>query len=93
MKAKYVRNFIDEFLIEDKSKESLEVRNPKECWLWYSRAIQDLEELERLAEIGRATETALAIDGMNAYIYAESGCEYDITTVEDLIKWYEIEEY
>ena len=52
MIAKNIRNFIDNFLIEDKSKETLEVKNPKKCWCWYDRAMDELQELERLAKIG-----------------------------------------
>ena len=53
MVAKRARTFIDNFLIEDKSKETLEVKNPKECWEWYNQVMDELQELERLAKIGK----------------------------------------
>lgn len=61
MVAKRTRTFIDNFLIEDKSKETLEVKNPKECWEWYNKAMDELQELERLAKIGKEKEKGVEI--------------------------------
>lgn len=96
MVAKRTRTFIDIFLIEDKSKETLEVKNPKECWEWYNKAMDELDELERLARIEKAFEDAKNKEfGIFEYIpYAGAKTKvYPITEYEynKVIEWAESE--
>ena len=93
MMAKETRTFIDNFLIEEKSKETLEVRNRKECREWYNRAMQELDELERLAKIGRATQAAFS-NGLSICSFIENtdgDMEIDdcIETENQLLVWYD----
>ena len=97
MIAKSIRTFIDNFLIEDKAKETLVVKNPKECWEWYNQAMDELQELERLAKIGRATEKAYSKGAFLIYDVVENddgtieryNCD---ETIEELLVWLDLAE-
>ena len=92
MIAKNTRTFIDNFLIKDKSKETLEVKNPKECWEWRNQAMDELQELEHLAKIGEATEKAYSNGAFLIYDVVENddgaieryNCD---ETIEELLGW------
>lgn len=97
MIAKRTRTFIYNFLIEDKSKETLEVKNPKEYWERYNQAMDELQELERLAKIGRATERAYSNGAFLIYDVVENHdgsierYNYD-GTIEEILLWLEFTE-